>query len=137
MAALNNETRLVMTILFAGTLSGSAVFFYAKYGTGLPYSPMVHAGLFGLTTIGVIMIMKAMFDLFLNDKIELWLLDRKIEAYWSRKQRDAEQYNKMRESAQQFGGGLQNQFKQTPTRFTATTESNVGEIGNEFLTSLQ
>ena len=136
MAALNNETRLVMTILFAGTLSGSAVFFYAKYGTGLPYSPMVHAGLFGLTTIGVIMIMKAMFDLFLNDKIELWLLDRKIDAYWSRKQRDAEQFNKMRGRAQACGTGLTTQFKQSPPRLTASAEPT-GEIGNEFLTSLQ
>ena len=134
MAALNNETRLVMTILFAGTLSGSAVFFYAKYGTTIPYSPMVHAILFGLTTVGVIMIMKAMFDLFLNDRIELWLLDRKIEAYWSRKQRDAEQFAKMRESAQTYntamGGKLQ------PTRLSANVDST-SEIGNEFLASLQ
>ena len=134
MAALNNETRLVMTILFAGTLSGSAVFFYAKYGTEIPYSPMVHAILFGLTTVGVIMIMKAMFDLFLNDRIELWLLDRKIEAYWSRKQRDAEQFAKMRESAQTYNSVMGSKIQ--PPTLSANTDS-VGEIGHEFLASLQ
>ena len=32
MAALNNDTRLVMTILFVGTVSGANVYFYSAYG---------------------------------------------------------------------------------------------------------
>ena len=32
MAALNQDTRLIMTILFVGTVSGANVYFYANYG---------------------------------------------------------------------------------------------------------
>ena len=77
MPALNTDTRLVMTILFVGTVSGANVFFYATYGTNFPYTPLAHSILFGLITVGAIMCMKALFDISLNDKIELWLLDRK------------------------------------------------------------
>ena len=48
MPALNTETRLVMTILFVGTVSGANVFFYANYGTGFPHGTLAHAILFGL-----------------------------------------------------------------------------------------
>ena len=44
------------------------------------------------------MIMKALFDLSLNDRIELILLDRKIAAYWERKARDEQQKKKMVEA---------------------------------------
>ena len=36
MAALNNDTRLVMTILFVGTVSGANVYFYSAYGLNFP-----------------------------------------------------------------------------------------------------
>ena len=98
MAALNTDTRLVMTILFVGVLSGTNVFVYANFGKDFPYTTLAHATLFGLGTIGAIMVMKALFDLSLNDRIEMWLLDRKIVAYWERKARDEQQRQKMRES---------------------------------------
>lgn len=137
MAALNQDTRLVMTILFVGTLSGANVFAYAKIGINFPYGPLAHSILFGLGTIGSIMIMKAIFDLSLNDRIELMLLDRKISAFWARKQRDAEQRQKLMESAKQystnFGTPAFNQYQRMP--MAAQEESN--EISSDFLVGLQ
>jgi len=126
MAVLSQDTRLVMTILFVGTLSGANVFAYAQYGTSFPYGPLAHSVLFGLGTIGTIMVMKAMFDLALNDKIEMWLLDRKIAAYWERKARDEQQRTKMRESARQYN-----------TSFYTPQEEQENTVGNEFLAALQ
>tara|TARA_R100000152_G_C6539195_1_gene18007 strand:- start:8 stop:391 length:384 start_codon:yes stop_codon:yes gene_type:complete len=127
MAALSQDTRLVMTILFVGVLSGTNVFVYANYGTGFPYTTLAHATLFGLGTIGSIMVMKAIFDLVLNDRIELWLLDRKIQAFWERKARDEQQRNKMRESAKQYN----------TTFYAPPAQEEVNEVGNEFLAALQ
>lgn len=138
MAALDNATRLVMTILFVGTVSGANVFFYAKYGSNFPYTPMAHAVLFGLMTVGSIMVVKAMFDLFLNDKIELWLLDRKIDAFWSRKKRDSEQYSKMQESAKTIGMPFnQSLSMQNNSKTPVPLNSGEAEISNEFLIGLQ
>ena len=131
MPALNTDTRLVMTILFVGTISGANVFFYANYGITFPHGVLAHSILFGLGTIGSIMVMKALFDLSLNDRIEMWLLDRKIVAYWERKARDEQQRQKMRESARQFGGSttfFQPQLQQ---------EEEVNSVGSEFLATLQ
>tara|TARA_R100001163_G_scaffold64709_1_gene59613 strand:- start:186 stop:572 length:387 start_codon:yes stop_codon:yes gene_type:complete len=128
MAALNADTRLVMTILFVGTLSGANVFVYAMIGLTFPYGPLAHSFLFGLGTIGAIMVVKALFDLALNDKIEMWLLDRKIAAYWERKARDEQQRVKMRESARQFGGNVP---------FYTQPEQEENTIGSEFLAALQ
>jgi len=128
MAALNADTRLVMTILFVGTLSGANVFVYAMIGLTFPYGPLAHSFLFGLGTIGAIMVVKALFDLALNDKIEMWLLDRKIAAYWERKARDEQQRVKMRESARQFGGSVP---------FYTQPEAEENTIGSEFLAALQ
>ncbi len=72
------------------------------------------------------MVMKALFDLALNDRIELWLLDRKIAAYWERKARDEQQRQKMRESARQYN-----------TNFYAPAQEDTNEVGNEFLAALQ
>ena len=138
MAALDNATRLVMTILFVGTVSGANVFFYAKYGSNFPYTPMAHAVLFGLMTVGSIMVVKAMFDLFLNDKIELWLLDRKIDAFWSRKKRDSEQYSKMQESAKTIGMPFNQSLSiQNNSKTPVPINSGEAEISNEFLIGLQ
>ena len=128
MPALSQDTRLVMTILFVGVLSGTNVFVYALYGTTFPYGALTHAFLFGLGTIGLIMVMKAAFDLALNDKIEMWLLDRKITAYWERKARDEQQRQKMRDSAKQYNTSFYQQPQQQE-------EDNT--IGNEFLAALQ
>ena len=51
MAALNQDTRLIMTILFVGTVSGANVYFYANYGVNFPYTTLAHATLFGLITV--------------------------------------------------------------------------------------
>lgn len=128
MPALNTDTRLVMTILFVGALSGTNVWAYAQFGTGFPYGALAHSILFGLGTIGSIMVMKALFDLALNDRIEMWLLDRKIAAYWERKARDEQQRQKMRESARQFGVNVP---------FYTQPEQEENTIGSEFLATLQ
>lgn len=127
MAVLNQDTRLVMTILFVGALSGANVFAYATFGTGFPYGPIAHSVLFGLGTIGAIMVMKALFDLALNDKIEMWLLDRKIGAFWERKARDEQQRQKMRESAKQYN----------TTFYQPIQQEEENSVGNEFLAALQ
>ena len=81
MPALEKDTKLVMTILFVGCISGINVFFYAEYGNLLAFSHYAHAVVFSLMTIGGILVMKAVFDLALNDYIEMTLLDRRIAAY--------------------------------------------------------
>ena len=84
MAAMDRDTRLVMTILFVGAVSGTNVYFYSAYGAELPFSNFAHAVLFGFLTVGGIMGLKACFDLAVNDRMELWLLDRKIKIYWEK-----------------------------------------------------
>ena len=128
MAVLNQDTRLIMTILFVGAVSGANVYAYAEIGTGFPYGALAHSVLFGLGTIGAIMVMKALFDLALNDKIELWLLDRKITAFWERKARDDQQRRKMLESAKQYNTSLP---------YAGQTETDDNTVGNEFLAVLQ
>ena len=127
MPALSGDTRLVMTILFVGALSGTNVWAYAQFGTGFPYGPLAHSILFGLGTIGSIMVMKALFDLALNDRIEMWLLDRKIAAFWERKARDEQQRQKMRESAKQYKTNF----------YQADPQEDDNTVGNEFLAALQ
>jgi len=102
MPALGKDTKLVMTILFVGAICGVNVFFYAEFGNLLAFSHYAHAVVFGLMTIGGILVMKAMFDLVLNDYIEMALLDRKIAAYWSKRARDEQQRERVRTSLQQY-----------------------------------
>ena len=90
MPSIDTDTRLIMTILFVGAVSGVNVYFYAMYGITFPYGSLEHALLFGIVTVGGIMCIKALFDLFLNDWIEEFLLQRRIDAYWSRKAREEE-----------------------------------------------
>lgn len=125
MPALNTETRLVMTILFVGTVSGANVFFYANYGTNFPYGPLAHSMLFGLITVGAIMVMKALFDIALNDKIEMYLLDQRIKAFWERKSKEEQQKQKIRETYKT------NIIQQQPAYEAENT------IPQEFLASLQ
>tara|TARA_R100000152_G_C6781235_1_gene215329 strand:+ start:1592 stop:1993 length:402 start_codon:yes stop_codon:yes gene_type:complete len=101
MPALEKDTKLVMTILFVGAISGTNVYFYGKYGSMIAFGEYAHALIFGLMTIGAILAMKAIFDLALNDRIEMLLLDRRISAYWAKKQRDEQQREKIRQSMYQ------------------------------------
>lgn len=126
MASLDKDTRLVMTILFVGTVSGANVYFYANYGADLPWTHLSHAVLFGLLTVGSIMGIKAVFDLAMNDRMELWLLDRKIDIYWQKKQREEQQREKIRQSSTQYRPA--NQYPQ------AYEEQ---EVSNEFLASIE
>lgn len=120
MAALGKDTRLVMTMLFVGAISGMNVYFYSNYGADLPWSALSHAVLFSLITIGGIMGIKAFFDLVMNDRMELWLLDRKIKFYWEKRQRDEQQKQRITESMRQYN-----------------TFSAVDELPPEFLEQLQ
>ena len=134
MAALNNDTRLVMTILFVGTVSGANVYFYAAYGLDFPYGPLAHSVLFGLITVGGIMVMKALFDLSLNDRIEIRLLDRQIESHFQRVAREEQIKTKLRESMRQFGIKKQEGWKQVYQEQPSYEES---QIPNEFLATIQ
>ena len=98
MAALEKDTRLIMTIMYVGAMSGINVYFYSVYGADLPFSAATHAVLFSLITIGVIMMQKALFDLVVNERLEMWLLNRKIEFYWEKKTRDNAQKQRIKES---------------------------------------
>ena len=113
MPALEKDTKLVMTILFVGAISGTNVYFYGKYGSMIAFNEYAHALIFGLMTIGAILAMKAIFDLALNDKIEMFLVDRRIGAYWAKKQRDAEQREKIRQSMNSYSP-VQTQYMPVP-----------------------
>tara|TARA_R110002020_G_scaffold180072_6_gene374074 strand:+ start:10556 stop:10966 length:411 start_codon:yes stop_codon:yes gene_type:complete len=117
MPALGKDTKLVMTILFVGAISGVNVFFYAEFGSLLAFSYYAHATVFALMTIGGILVMKAIFDLVLNDYIEMALLDRRISAYWSKRARDEQQRERVRQSLAQYNqawGYTQNMPVQQP-----------------------
>jgi len=131
--ALNHDTRLIMTILFVGTVSGANVFAYAKFGLNFPYTILMHGVLFGLITVGSIMVMKALFDMALNDKIEMWLLDRRISAYWERIAKDEQQRKKMQESLKVFQS--ENQTKRIPMVAQSGYEGDT--VSADFLTALQ
>lgn len=131
--ALNHDTRLIMTILFVGTMCGANVFAYAKFGLNFPYTILMHGVLFGLITVGAIMVMKALFDLALNDKIEMWLLDRRISAYWDRIAKDEQQRKKMQESLKVFQSD--NQTKRIPMVSPSGYEGD--SVSSDFLATLQ
>lgn len=117
-----------MTILFVGAVSGANVYFYANYGSDLPWTNLSHAFLFGLLTVGGIMGLKAAFDLAMNDRMELWFLDRKLKIYWERKQRDQQQRQRLRESMRQYNG---------PGGFIPQGQYETQEVSNEFLAAIE
>ena len=122
-----------MTILFVGAISGTNVYFYSKYGDMIAFNNYAHALVFGLMTIGGILVMKAIFDLALNDYIEMALLDRRIAAYWAKKQRDNQQRDKIRATMQQYRGPqISPQFVQQPV-----IEENRQTISPSFLAKLE
>tara|TARA_R100001129_G_scaffold73918_1_gene50427 strand:+ start:54 stop:461 length:408 start_codon:yes stop_codon:yes gene_type:complete len=99
-----DDTRLVMTILFVGAVSGVNVYFFATFGAEFMsiYGPYTLAILFGVLTVGGIMILKSLFDLVLNEYIEDFLLQRSINTYWARKAKDEENRKRVRESMRQY-----------------------------------
>tara|TARA_R100001480_G_scaffold20745_4_gene30530 strand:+ start:1388 stop:1798 length:411 start_codon:yes stop_codon:yes gene_type:complete len=135
MAALSQDTRLVMTILFVGTVSGANVYFYSAYGLNFPYGALAHSVLFGLITVGGIMVMKALFDLSLNDKIEIRLLDRQIENHFQRLQREEQIKSKLQDSMKQFGTVRRENWRNGVMATTEDYDDNT--IGNEFLATIQ
>jgi hypothetical protein len=114
MPSLEKDTRLVMTILFIGTMSGVNVYFYAQYGHLLAFNAYSHATIFALMTIGGILVMKALFDLVLNDKIEMILLDRRIAAYWAKRQKEEQQRMKARETMNTYRANFNQQMNIQP-----------------------
>jgi|TARA_Y100000356_G_C11044078_1_gene175149 hypothetical protein len=126
MPSLEDDTRLVMTILFVGAVSGVNIYFYTQYGFMFPYAGYTHALLFGILTIGGIMILKAIFDLLLFDRIEDILLQRKIDAYWLRKQKEEENRQRVRDTMRQYEQQYaQNQFLPQPPPPTAYPENTI------------
>ena len=109
MPSIDTDTRLVMTILFVGAVSGINIYFYSLYGYTFPYGAIEHGILFGISTIGGIMILKALFDMMLKDYIEEFLLQRRIDSYWSRRAREEDNRKRVRESFRSF----QQQWNQT------------------------
>ncbi len=131
MPALEHDTRLVMTILFVGTVSGANVFFYANYGIDFPYTTLAHSALFGLITVGAIMILKAVFDLALNEKIEMYLLERRVNHFWHQKRKEEEQKGKIRETMNKHNTS----FGSSSPAMISTIETE--GVGNEFLAAIE
>ncbi len=115
MPSIDTDTRLVMTILFVGAVSGINVYFFSQYGASFinAYGAYSMSIMFGVLTVGGIMILKALFDLILNDYIEDFLLQRQINSYWNRKARDEDNRKRVRESLKNF----QQQFGLTQQGF--------------------
>ena len=135
MPSLEDDTRLVMTILFVGAVSGVNIYFYTQYGFLFPYAGYSHALLFGILTIGGIMILKAVFDLALFDRIEDALLQRKIDAYWARKQREEENRKRVRDTMRQYEQQYNpNAFLPTPPPPNYQNYENENTISPTFLT---
>mgnify|MGYP003132775062 CR=1 FL=1 len=133
MPALEKDTKLVMTILFIGAISGVNVFFYAEYGSLLAFSHYAHATVFALMTIGGILVMKAVFDLALNDYIEMGLLDRRIGAYWNKRARDEKQRERVRQSLNQFN----QQWGPPPQVMQAKPEEPKTQVASSFLAQIE
>lgn len=102
MPSLENDTRMIMAILFVGAVSGVNVLAYAEYGISFPYGAEAHAVLFGVSTIGGILMVKVLFDVFISDYIEDFLLRRAIDGYWGRKEREEQNKRRVKESMKQF-----------------------------------
>ena len=117
-----------------GVVSGANVFFYAEFGSQFPYTHLAHGVLFGLITVGAVLIMKAFMDLFLNDYIEQGLLDRRIEAYWKMKNKEEQQRKRMQDSLKTF----QTDFNTTRIPDISTYQTiDDNELGADFLAQLQ
>tara|TARA_R110000765_G_scaffold304507_1_gene398479 strand:- start:21 stop:410 length:390 start_codon:yes stop_codon:yes gene_type:complete len=128
MAAIEKDTRLVMTIMYVGAMAGINVYFYSVYGAELPFSAFTHAVLFSLITVGVIMMQKALFDMIVNERLEMWLLNRKIDIYWEKRQRDEQQKARIRESMRS---------KNLNSPYFAKEEESYNEVSQQFLATIE
>ena len=102
MPSLETDTRMIMAILFVGSMCGVNVFAYSQYGISFPYGPEAHAILFGISTVGGILVVKVAFDVFLSDMIEETLLRRASDGYCGRKEREEQNKRRVRESMARF-----------------------------------
>jgi hypothetical protein len=127
MAALEKDTRLIMTIMYVGAMAGINVYFYSVYGAELPFTAFTHAVLFSLITVGVIMMQKALFDLIVNERLEMWLLNRKIDLYWEKRQRDEQQKQRIRESMR----------SKNLSPYFAQPDENYNEVSEQFLATIE
>ena len=107
MPSLENDTRMIMAILFVGAVSGVNVLAYAEYGISFPYGAEAHAVLFGVSTIGGILMVKVLFDVFISDYIEDFLLRRAIDGDWGRKEREEQNKRRVKDSMKQFQTNFQ------------------------------
>ena len=127
MAALEKDTRLIMTIMYVGAMAGINVYFYSVYGAELPFTAFTHAVLFSLITVGVIMMQKALFDLIVNERLEMWLLNRKIDLYWEKRQRDEQQKQRIKESMR----------SKNLSPYFAQPDENYNEVSEQFLATIE
>jgi len=127
MAALEKDTRLIMTIMYVGAMAGINVYFYSVYGAELPFTAFTHAVLFSLITVGVIMMQKALFDMIVNERLEMWLLNRKIDIYWEKRQRDEQQKQRIRESMRSKNLGP----------YFSQPEETYNEVSEQFLATIE
>ena len=135
MPTLDTDTRLIMTILFVGAVSGVNVYFFSQYGAGFLnfYGAYSLSLMFGVLTVGGIMIIKALFDLILNEYIEDLLLQRRIEAYWRRKAKEEDTRKRIRESLRTYESSVY-----TPPSFVSPMQqSNDNSLSAKFLTEYQ
>ena len=88
MPSLENDTRMIMAILFVGAVSGVNVLAYAEYGITFPYGSEAHAVLFGISTIGAILMIKVLFDVFISDMIEELLMATGVESKEKKRTRE-------------------------------------------------
>ena len=80
------------------------------------------------------MVMKALFDLSLNDKIEIRLLDTQIENHLQRLQREEQIKAKLQESMKQFGTVRRENWR---SNVMTADDYEDNTIGNEFLATIQ
>jgi hypothetical protein len=113
--------------MYVGAMAGINVYFYSVYGAELPFTAFTHAVLFSLLTVGVIMMQKALFDLIVNERLEMWLLNRKIDLYWEKRQRDEQQKQRIRESLR--SKNLSPYFSQP--------DENYNEVSEQFLATIE
>ncbi len=77
------------------------------------------------------MILKAIFDLALNDKIELYLLDRRINHFWNQKRKEEEQKGKIRETMKNHS----TTYNVPAPQLVSSLETE--GVGNEFLAAIE
>jgi len=73
------------------------------------------------------MLQKALFDLAVNERLETWLLNRKIDMYWQKRNRDDSQRQKIRDT---MNSRNQNYYRGGP-------ETTYEEVSEQFLKAME